>query len=370
MTTPNLPAANAPQLDGTVNLADLEALGKSRLDRNALEYYASGAGDEVTLRANREGFCRLRLRPRVLVDVSNVDPRTEVLGLPLSFPVGIAPSAFHGLAHPDAELGTARAAASAGSVLTLSTFSNTPIEAVAAAAAGRFWFQLYLYTDRNISAEIVRRAEAAGARALVLTVDAPFLGRREPNERHRFALPPHLSVPNAGSREQLRALESESGSQLVNYFQGLVDKTVTWADLAWLRGLTTLPIVLKGILTAEDAALAAHHGCHVWVSNHGGRQLDTAVSSIEALPEIVDAVQGQVEVYLDGGVTRGTDVLKALALGARCVFLGRAALWGLAAGGEAGVRRTLELLHDEVRLALALCGKQNVGQVGRDLVRR
>lgn len=156
----------------------------------------------------------------------------------------------------------------------------------------------------------------------------------------------------------------------VVHFQGLVDKTVTWADLAWLRGLTTLPIVLKGILTAEDAALAAHHGCHVWVSNHGGRQLDTAVSSIEALPEIVDAVQGQVEVYLDGGVTRGTDVLKALTLGARCVFLGRATLWGLAAGGEAGVRRTLELLHDEVRLALALCGKQNVGQVGRDLVRR
>ncbi|GAA5534667.1 alpha-hydroxy acid oxidase [Deinococcus aluminii] len=369
MTTTDLPEANIPELDGTVNLADIEALGRSRLGRNALEYYASGANDEVTLAANRAGFRAIRLRPRVLVDVSDVDARTEVLGLPLSFPVGVAPSAFHGLAHADAELGTARAAASAGSVMTLSTFSNTPIEEVAQAAAGRFWFQLYLYTDREVSAEVVRRAEAAGARALVLTVDAPFLGRREPNERHRFALPPHLGVPNAGSREQLRAMESEAGSQLVNYFQGLVDKTFTWADLAWLRSITALPIVLKGILTAEDALLAAHHGAHVWVSNHGGRQLDTAVGSIEALPEVVDAVQGQVEVYLDGGITRGTDVLKAVALGARCVFLGRAALWGLAAGGEAGVRRTLDLLHDEVRLALALCGKQNIGQVGRDLVR-
>ncbi|WP_231557320.1 alpha-hydroxy acid oxidase [Deinococcus sp. YIM 77859] len=206
---------NLPELDGTVNLADLEAIGKSRLDQGALEYYASGANDEVTLQENRAGFRRLRLRPRVLVDVSDVDTRTEVLGLPLSFPVGIAPSAFHGLAHPDAELGTARAAASKGSLLTLSTFSNTPIEAVAAAAPGRFWFQLYLYTDREASADIIRRAEAAGARALVLTVDTPFVGRREPNERHRFALPPHLSVPNAGSREQLTALESASGSQLV-----------------------------------------------------------------------------------------------------------------------------------------------------------
>lgn len=369
MTTPNLPEAETPELEGTVNLADLEALGRSRLDRNALEYYASGANDELTLRENREGFRRLRLRPRVLVDVSKVDTGTEVLGLPLSSPVGIAPSAFHGLAHPDAEVATARAAASRGSVMTLSTFSNTPIEEVGAAAAGRFWFQLYLCTDRELSRSVIERAEASGARALVFTVDAPFLGRREANERHRFALPPHLHAPNVGTREQLARIETDTGSQLANYFQNLVDKTFTWNDLAWLRSVTRLPIVLKGILTAEDARLAADHGAHVWVSNHGGRQLDTAVSSIEALPEIADEVGGEVEIYLDGGVTRGTDVVKALALGARAVFLGRAALWGLAAGGEAGVRRTLELLEDEVRLALALCGKQNVGQVGRELVK-
>jgi 4-hydroxymandelate oxidase len=372
MTTLPLGASPTPKptLEQTVNLAEIEALGRAALDQNAHEYYASGANDEVTLRDNREGFRRLKLRPRMLVDVSNVDTRTTLLGLPVKTPIAIAPSAFHGLAHADAELGTARGAASMGTVMTLSTFSNTPIEAVAAQASTGFWFQLYLYRQRDISAEVVQRAEAAGARALVLTVDAPFLGRREPNERNRFALPPHLGVPNAGTRQELAGIETDMGSQLVNYFQGLVDKTVTWNDLAWLRGVTSLPIVLKGILTAEDAELAAQHGCHVWVSNHGGRQLDTAISAIDALPEVVDAVAGRSEVYLDGGVARGTDVLKALALGAQGVFLGRSALWGLAAGGEAGVTRTLNLLNEELRLAMALCGKVNVGELGRDLIRR
>lgn len=362
-------AADTISLDTAVNLAEIEVLGRARLERNALEYYASGANDEHTHRANRADFARLRLRPRVLVDVSGIDTRTEVLGLPLRSPVGIAPSAFHGLAHADAELGTARAAARMGSVMTLSTFSNTPIEAVAQAAAGRLWFQLYLYKDREASRALVQRAEAAGARALVLTVDTPFVGRREANERHRFHLPAHLQVPNAGSRETLATLETQSGSQLVRHFQGLVDPAMSWRDLDWLRAQTSLPIVLKGVLTAEDAAQAAEHGAHVWVSNHGGRQLDTAVSAIEALPEVADAVAGRVEVYLDGGVTRGTDIMKALALGARAVFLGRAALWGLAAGGQAGVSRTLELLHDEFSLAMALSGKQNVSQLGRDLIR-
>lgn len=361
--------AQQQALARAVNLAEIEALGRERLDQNALDYYVSGANDGHTVRANREDFARIRLRPRMLVDVSRIDTSAEVLGLPLDFPVGVAPSAFHGLAHPDAELATARAAAGVGSVMTLSTFSNTPIAEVGRAAAGRFWFQLYLLADRELSREIIARAGAAGARALVFTVDAPYLGRREANERRRFALPPHLSAPNVASRETLAGVETDTGSQLTNYFQNLVDKTFTWKDLDWLRAQTNLPIVLKGILTAEDAELAVQHGCHVWVSNHGGRQLDTAVSAVAALPEIADAVAGRVEIYLDGGVSRGTDVLKALALGARAVFLGRPALWGLAAGGEAGVRRVLELLRDEVRLALALSGKQSLGQVGRDLVR-
>ncbi len=370
MTTSLPTAEQLGALQRAVNLAEIEALGRTRLDQNALDYYVSGANDGHTLRANHEDFSRLQLRPRMLVDVSGVDTRTSVLGLPLDFPVGIAPSAFHGLAHPDAELATARAAAGMGSVMTLSTFSNTPIAGVGQAAAGRLWFQLYLLADRELSREIIAQAEACGARALVFTVDAPYLGRRETNERRRFALPPHLSAPNVASRETLAGVETDTGSQLTNYFQNLVDKTFTWDDLGWLRAQTHLPIVLKGILTAEDAELAVQHGCHVWVSNHGGRQLDTAISSIAALPEIADAVAGRMELYLDGGVTRGTDVLKALALGARAVFLGRPALWGLAAGGEDGVRRVLELLQDEVRLALALSGRQNLAGVGRDLLRR
>lgn len=368
--TLTLPTEEQQQaLARAVNLAEIEALGRARLDQNALDYYVSGANDGHTLRANREDFARIRLRPRMLVDVSSIDTSTDVLGLPLDFPVGVAPSAFHGLAHPDAERATARAAASVGSVMTLSTFSNTPIADVGAAAGGRFWFQLYLLADRELSRQIIAQAEAAGARALVFTVDAPYLGRREANERRRFALPPHLSAPNVASRETLAGVDTDTGSQLTHYFQHLVDKSFTWADLGWLRQQTELPIVLKGILTAEDAELAVQHGCHIWVSNHGGRQLDTAVSAIAALPEIADAVAGRAEIYLDGGVSRGTDVLKAIALGARAVFLGRPALWGLAAGGEAGVRRVLELLRDEVRLALALSGRQNLAQVGRDLLK-
>ncbi|CAM3362476.1 alpha-hydroxy acid oxidase [Deinococcus saxicola] len=369
MTT-TLPTQEQHQaLARAVNLSEIEALGRERLDQNALDYYASGANDGHTVRANREDFARIRLRPRMLVDVSSIDTSTQVLGLPLDFPVGVAPSAFHGLAHPDAELATARAAAGMGSVMTLSTFSNTPIAEVGQAAAGRFWFQLYLLGDRELSREIIARAGACGARALVFTVDAPYLGRREANERHRFALPPHLSAPNVASREALAGVETDTGSQLTNYFQNLVDKSFTWNDLGWLRAQTDLPIVLKGILTAEDAELAVQHGCHIWVSNHGGRQLDTAVSAISALPEIADVVAGRAEIYLDGGISRGTDVIKAVALGARAVFLGRPALWGLAAGGEDGVRRVLELLKDEVRLALALSGKQNLKEVGRDLLK-
>ncbi len=369
-------APPAPDLSALINLHDIEARGQERLTANALEYYRSGANDGHTLRGNVSAFARLQLRPRVLNDVSAVRLETEVLGLPLRSPVGVAPSAFHGLAHPDAELATARATAAAGSLMTLSTFSTTPIEEVAAVAQGpggegRMWFQLYLYKNREISRDLVRRAEAAGARALVLTVDTPEVGRRESNERVRFHLPPELRVPNAGLREQMARMESESGSQLVRYFSGLVDPALNWRDVEWLRGITRLPIVLKGILTAEDAALGAEHGAAaIWVSNHGGRQLDTAISSIEALPEVVEAVDGRAEVYLDGGVRRGTDVLKALALGARAVFLGRPIVYGLACGGEAGVARTLALLQEELRLAMVLSGQADVQALSPRLVRR
>lgn len=364
------PDLSPSDLTRLINLHDFEVAGQPRLTSNALDYYRSGANDGHTLSNNQAAFARLRLRPRMLNDVSHVRLETSVLGLPLSAPIGFAPSAFHGLAHPDAELATVRACAAAGRVMTLSTLSNTSIEEVAAQADGRLWFQLYLYRDRELARALVERAGAAGARALVLTVDTPRLGRREANERNGFVLPPHLGMPNVGSREQMSQIDAEGGSQLAEYFAELIDPSLSWRDVEWLRGITDLPIVLKGILTAEDAELAVQHGAAaIWVSNHGGRQLDTAVASIEALPEVVQAVDGRAEVYLDGGIRRGTDVLKALALGARAVFLGRPVLYGLACGGEAGVSRMLDLLTEELRLAMALSGQSDVAGLSPALVR-
>lgn len=364
------PDLSSSDLTRLINLHDFEVAGQPRLTSNALDYYRSGANDGHTLSNNQAAFARLRLRPRMLNDVSHVRLETSVLGLPLSAPIGFAPSAFHGLAHPDAELATVRACAAAGRVMTLSTLSNTSIEEVAAQADGRLWFQLYLYRDRELARALVERAGAAGARALVLTVDTPRLGRREANERNGFVLPPHLGMPNVGSREQMSQIDAEGGSQLAEYFAELIDPSLSWRDVEWLRGITDLPIVLKGILTAEDAELAVQHGAAaIWVSNHGGRQLDTAVASIEALPEVVQAAGGRAEVYLDGGIRRGTDVLKALALGARAVFLGRPVLYGLACGGEAGVSRMLDLLTEELRLAMALSGQSDVAGLSPALVR-
>ena len=364
------PDLSPSDLTRLINLHDFEVAGQPRLTSNALDYYRSGANDGHTLSNNQAAFARLRLRPRMLNDVSHVRLETSVLGLPLSAPIGFAPSAFHGLAHPDAELATVRACAAAGRVMTLSTLSNTSIEEVAAQADGRLWFQLYLYRDRELARALVERAGAAGARALVLTVDTPRLGRREANERNGFVLPPHLGMPNVGSREQMSQIDAEGGSQLAEYFAELIDPSLSWRDVEWLRGITDLPIVLKGILTAEDAELAVQHGAAaIWISNHGGRQLDTAVASIEALPEVVQAVDGRAEVYLDGGIRRGTDVLKALALGARAVFLGRPVLYGLACGGEAGVSRMLDLLTEELRLAMALSGQSDVAGLSPALVR-
>ena len=352
------------ELAQLLNLREMEQAAYGVLSPAALAYYRGGANDQVTLQANREGYARLRLRPRMLVDVSHIDTSASVLGSRLDFPVGIAPCAMHGLVHPDAEVATARAAASMGSLMTLSTMSHRRIEDVAAAAPGRLGFQLYLYKDREVSRDLIARAEAAGARALVLTVDAPMLGRREDIIRTPVYIEPGTVLPNIGPRR--------AGSEHLDdlrYFDTLLDPALTWNDIAWLRAQTGLPIILKGLLTAEDAALAAEHGCHIWVSNHGGRQLDTAVTALEALPEMVQAAAGRAELYLDGGITRGTDVLKALALGANAVFIARAALYGLALAGEEGVRHTLRLLHEEFRLAMALCGKTRVADLGPDLVK-
>ena len=346
-----------------INLDDFEQAARERLDPGAYGYYAGGAGDEQTLRANVAAFTRWELRPRVLVDVSEVSTATTVLGTEVQLPVLVAPTAFHRLADPEGELATARASAAAGTVMCLSTLSSvSPAELAAAAPGAPQWFQLYCSRDRGFTTELVGRAAEAGFKALVVTVDVPVAGRRERDLRTAFAPPDDLPMPNLPAvlaREDFHAALSS-----------IVDSTLTWRDLEWLRSASPLPLIVKGVLTAEDALLAAEHGAAgIIVSNHGGRQLDGVPATLDVLPEVVEAAGERVEVLLDGGIRRGIDVLKALALGARATLAGRAILWGLAADGEQGVVRVLELLRDEIASGLMLLGCSRPVDVSRAHVR-
>jgi 4-hydroxymandelate oxidase len=363
-------ATGAPAaMPEVLNLAELEALAKARLPQMAWDYYAAGADDERCVRRNCEAFERLSLHYRALVDVAQRDLTTTVLGQELAMPIAVAPTAFHRLAHPDGELASVRGAGDAGTVFVLSTLSNTAVEEVVAAASGPVWFQLYVYRDRGATEALVRRVEAAGCKALVLTVDAPLLGRRERDVRNRFALPEGLGIENLHAAGYARLPEAMGDSGLAAYVAELLDPALTWEAIEWLRSLTSLPLLVKGIVRADDAVRAIERGAAgVVVSNHGGRQLDASPATIEVLPRVADAVAGRGEILLDGGVRRGTDVLKALALGARAVLVGRPVLWGLAAGGRAGVAAALATLRREVDLAMALCGCPSVASVTRDLV--
>jgi 4-hydroxymandelate oxidase len=359
--------------ENLINVFDYEKTAREKLSREAYDYYASGAQDEVTLRENRAAYERLSLAYRVLVDVSRRDLTTAVLGQPVSMPLLVAPTAFHRLAAPEGELATARAAGEVGTIMILSTLSTSSIEAVVSAASGPIWFQLYVYRDRKATEGLVRRAEAAGCRALVLTVDAPLLGRRERDVRNRFRLPPGLSVANLLPEGYGDVLPAPADSGLAAYVASFLDPALTWRDVAWLRSITELPVLVKGIIRPDDALRAAEAGAAgIIVSNHGGRQLDTAPATIQVLPEIVDAVTSHgltLEILVDGGVRRGTDIVKALALGARAVLVGRPVLWGLAADGEAGAASVLRLLRDELDLAMALAGTPTIADITRDLVR-
>lgn len=353
-----------------VNVLDLEALARAKMDPSAWDYYRSGADGEITLGKNASAFARRELHYRVLVDVDSRDLSATVLGHELSMPILVAPTAFHKLAHEDGEAATARAAGAAGTLMILSTLSNTPVEEVVAATPGPVWFQLYVYRDRGATKALVERAEAAGCQALVLTVDAPLLGRREADVRNRFSLPPGLSVENLlpVGKGDLPADVKDSG--LAAYFLTLLDASLSWKDVEWLRSITDLPVLVKGIVRADDAVRAADHGCAgVVVSNHGGRQLDTAPATIDVVEEIAQAAGDRLEILLDGGVRRGTDVVKALGLGARAVLVGRPVLWGLAYRGQAGVELALSMLRGELDLALALCGCPSLADVDRSLVR-
>jgi isopentenyl diphosphate isomerase/L-lactate dehydrogenase-like FMN-dependent dehydrogenase len=342
-----------------LNVWDFEALAAGRLDPGAFEFFAGGAGDEWTLRENVEAFRRWVLRPRVLVDVSEPSTATTVLGHEVAMPLLVAPVAFQRVAHADGEVGMARAARAAGTAMCLSTMATATPAEVAATGVTRF-FQLYVFRDEGMTRNLVEQARAEGFTVLVLTVDAPVLGRRERDFRTRFTLPADVSVASLGRGGMTPAETTE-----------LFSPAVSWKDVERFASWAGLPIVVKGVLTAEDALLACEHGAAgIVVSNHGGRQLDGVPATIDALPEVVEAVDGRVEVLVDGGVRRGADVVRALALGARAVLAGRAPLWGLAAGGEAGAQQVLELLREEIRLALQLVGCRTPADVTRAHVGR
>ena len=352
-----------------LSLLELDEAARGKLPRTVYDYYAGGAHDEITLRENRAAYERRLLHYRVLRDVAVRELSTELLGHRLELPVVVAPTAFHRLAHEEGELATVRAAGAAGTLMILSTLATTSIEEVVAAASGPVWFQLYVYRDREATRSLVERAEAAGCRAIVLTVDAQLWGVRERDVRNRFSLPPGLQVENLVGRGK-GELPQVDGNGLAAYVARSFDPALSFADLEWLAGATRLPVLVKGVVRGDDAARAVEHGARgVVVSNHGGRQLDTAPATLDVLEEVVQTVGGRVPVLVDGGVRRGTDVLKALALGAAAVGVGRPVLWGLALAGRVGVERVLATLRAELDLALALCGCSSVQAVPRDLIR-
>ena len=339
------------------NLFDYEALAQAKLHPALWDYIAAGAADEVTLAENRRAFDRIFLKPRMLVDMNAIDTKVSVLGTPMAAPIMIAPTGVHGALCADGECATAKAAARAGIAMVAASSSNRTIEQIAAAAAAHLWLQLYLLPEREWTLALVRRAEAAGCRAIMLTVDSPRFGRKDRSLRTQADFP-WPDRDNMKGVPPAIVQASQTGAP------------ATWDDVDWLRAVTKLPIVLKGILTAEDAALAASHGvAAIAVSNHGGRQLDGAIASIEALPDIVAAAGGRCEIYLDGGIRRGTDVLKALALGARAVMIGRPVLWGLAVGGARGAFAVLEMLKSELVAAMALSGRPTLASIDSSLLR-
>ena len=354
-----------------LSLDGLELRARERLDPAVFDFVAGGAGDEWTLRQNRTAWERLELLPRMLRGVADRCLAREVLGTPVSFPVLVAPMAFHGLFHEDGELATARGVAAAGTILVSSTLSNHDIEAIAAAAGapGRCWFQLYIYRDRGLTRALVERASAAGCGALCLTIDTPLAGNRERDRRNRFRLRGQLALGNLPPEHSILHAAASADSSVTTYVSAQLDPSLSWADVEWLRSMTSLPVVVKGVLHPSDARLAVEHGAAgVIVSNHGGRQLDGTTPPIVVLERVVAAVAGGAEVLLDGGVRRGTDVLKALALGARAVLVGRPVLWALTLGGSEGVREVLEHLRGELDLAMAFAGSRTLDDIGRDLV--
>ena len=352
-----------------LSVADYAQVARSRLPKEVLDYYEGGALDEITLRENTAGWEKLKLYYRVLAGVGPREMKTTMLGQPVSMPMAVAPTAFHKLACPEGEISVAKAAKAAGTLFILSSLSNTAMEAVFAQAGRPRWFQLYIYRDREITRALVQRAEAAGAEAIVLTVDAPGLGTRERDMRNRFTLPEGLSVENLAPLGK-GSMPQVEGSGLAAYARDNFKSDLSFDDLDWLCGCTRLPVVVKGVCRGDDARRIAEHGAKaIVVSNHGGRQLDTAPPTCEVLPHIVDVAGDRCEIYVDGGIRRGSDVLKAIALGARAVLIGRPILWGLCVGGEQGATHVLEIFRRELDEAMLLCGCTTLANIDESLLR-
>lgn len=346
-----------------VNLFEYQEIAKERLDPGDYDFIAGGATDEITIRRTRAVLDSIMMRPRMMVDISERDVSTTVLGQKINLPVMLDPAGNHGAAHEEAELATARAAGAAGTVMVVSSHAARTMEDVAGAATGPLWFQQYLFKDRGLTLEMAARAEEAGYTALCLTLDAKVPPKRERNIRNDYvgSASPNYAQLDLGAYRWKFDAEMPAGPSDIR------DTASTWPDLDWLAANIRLPVVVKGIMTGEDGKHSADHGAKgMIVSNHGGRYLDTTLATIEVLPEVVQAVGGNAEVYMDGGIMRGSDVFKALALGAKSVLIGRAIFWGLAVDGEAGVVSVLEMLKSELDATMGMCGRTNIDSIDMD----
>ncbi|XP_078483766.1 2-Hydroxyacid oxidase 1-like [Ciona intestinalis] len=354
-------------MSALVSVKDYENSAREKLSKSVWDYYSSGANNEQTLSDNCNAFTRYRLRPHVLNDVSKVNLGSSVLGTPIDFPVCIASTAMNKMAHPSGEIAVVKAAELMKIGYMQSTWATTSVEDITAAAPGAIrWLQLYIYKNREVTKQLVQRAERLGYQGIFLTVDTPILGKRYKDVKNNFSLPSHLSLENFKALDltELHTVEGEDGSGLAQMVATLIDPSLQWSDIAWLKTITNMPIVLKGIITGEMAKRAVKENVDgILVSNHGARQLDGVPATIDALREIVQAVDGKCEVYMDGGVRNGTDVIKAIAFGAKAVFIGRPVLWGLAHNGQEGVKHVLEMLREEFKTALQLMGCTSVEEL-------
>ncbi|MDG2054475.1 MAG: alpha-hydroxy acid oxidase [Phycisphaerales bacterium] len=352
-----------------LNLFDYEQRAAELLDKSALGYYSSGARDQISLRNNRSAWEEISLLPHILVDVSKRNSQTTILNNPISMPLIVAPTAMQKMAHPEGEIATARAVGQAGSIMILSTLSTVPVEEVTAAATGPIWFQLYIYKQMKDTAKLIERATKAGCSAIVITVDAPVWDVREADSRNQFALPEGMSLANLTGEMSNVDTQSGHASGLGANLNKYLSSSNTWQTIRDVQKLTDLPIFLKGVLRTDDALRAVDSGLQgVIISNHGGRQLDTAAPTVTRIAPVSQAVGDQIEVLVDGGIRRGTDVIKAIALGAKAVMVGRPILWGLTVDGADGVGQVLALLREEIETAMALCGCPSVADIDADLL--